>query len=40
MANLYKNAKLDLSTTDLTNVITAATGSTIIVLYLFLCVDS
>ena len=31
MANLYKNAKLDLSTTNLTNVITAATGSTIIV---------
>ena len=31
MANLYKNVKLDLSTTNLTNIITAPTGSTIII---------
>ena len=40
MANLYKNAKLDLSTTDLTNIITAATGSTIIVNSILLSEDS
>jgi len=31
MANNYKNAKIDLTNTNLTAVITAATGSTIIV---------
>jgi len=40
MANLYKNAKLDLSTTNLTNVITAATGSTIIVKSILVSEDS
>jgi len=40
MANLYKNAKLDLSTTNLTNIITAATGSTIIVKSILVSEDS
>ena len=40
MANLYKNAKLDLSTTNLTNVITAATDSTIIVKSILVSEDS
>ena len=31
MANNYKNAKVDLTTTNLTSVITAASGSTVIV---------
>ena len=40
MANIYKNVKLDLSTTNLTNVITAATGSTIIVKSILVSEDS
>ena len=31
MANNYKNAKVDLTTTNLTSVITVASGSTVIV---------
>ena len=40
MANLYKNAKLDLSTTNLTNIITSPTNSTIIVKSILVSEDS
>ena len=40
MANLYKNVKLDLSTTNLTNIITTPTGSTIIIKSILVSEDS
>ena len=40
MANLYKNVKADLSTTNLTSILTAPTGSTCIVKSIIISEDS
>lgn len=40
MAHTYKNAKVDLTTTDATALITVAEGSTIIVKSIIVCEDS
>ena len=40
MANLYKNVKADLSTTNLTYILTAPTGSTCIIKSIIISEDS
>ena len=40
MANIYKNSKLDFNSTNLTNILTAPTGSTIIVKSILVSEDS